>query len=62
MEKKYPTTMTVAEVCAEFSFATRTLHRYIKDGKIKATKPGNKILIYSDSVLRFLKKHESFAS
>ena len=51
-------TLTLADASAETGIAIGTLREYVKKGLIKATKPGKLVLIYSESLLKFLKQNE----
>ncbi len=53
-----PFTLQLEEVSEKIGVPVSTLRQWIKEEKIRATKPGKKVLVYWTSVEDYLKKSE----
>lgn len=58
MTLKYPITITLKQTQEMFNVKVGTLRQWIREGKIKATKPGKEVLVYTDSLVKYLKVSE----
>lgn len=49
---------TVSQVASELHLSIETVRRYIKTGKLKASKPGKSFIIMRTELLRFITNAE----
>lgn len=59
---KKPYLMTLEQLSEELNIPVKTLRLRIRQGHLRATKPGRNIMVYWDSVLEMLKRSEVKAS
>lgn len=57
--RELPCMLQIERASQELGLDKDLLRRLIKSKKIKATKPGKRWLIYTSSIVKFLKRHEN---
>jgi excisionase family DNA binding protein len=53
-----PYLMTLEQLSQELNMPVKTLRLKIRQGQLRATKPGRQVMVYWDSVLEMLKRNE----